>query len=566
MRYLRLAICFFRVLILSASFGMRAVYAAPFAYISNVGDGTVSVIDTATNTVVATVPVGVSPIGVAVNPAGTFAYVANTTSNNVSVIDTGSNTVVATVPAGSAPYGVAVNPAGTFAYVTNTDTNVNTVSVINTATNTLVATVPVGSGPTGVAVTGAFAYVANTFSYTVSVINTSTNTVVATVPVGSDPKGVAINTTGTFAYVSNYLSNNVSVIDTSSNTVVQTIPVGSAPYGVAVNPAGTLVYVTNNNSNSVSVINTGNNNVVATVPVGTNPSGVAVNPAGTFAYVANEGTGNIVSVINTATNTVVATVQAGTVPVAFGNFIGPAGRLGDSSNLVYKALEPCRIMDTRNAATGSGVQGPITGGSLKQIPGFITAGSNWSIYGQTGTPSDCGLTNPPGSAIHAVAIVITILNPNFDAFFGVGDVNDLSTTLSTVALNYTHGQGLSTLYIVPQVAGNVIYFALPAGLSANLIFDVVGYHILSDATSLQCTTQTFAPSLIGASGGTGSAMSTACDASYALTSGSCDSDSLAMKLVTAKAAGQAWFCSATNTGGTDAHLTATANCCRVPGR
>src|SRR5207253_1849787 len=38
-----------------------------------------------------------------------------------------------------------------------------------------------------------------------------------------------------------------------------------------------------------------------------------------------------------------------------------AKALGDSSNLVYKPLEPCRIMDTRNATAGSGVQGPITG-------------------------------------------------------------------------------------------------------------------------------------------------------------------------------------------------------------
>ena len=35
-----------------------AAQAAPFAYIPNAGDNTVSVIDTATNTVTATVPVG----------------------------------------------------------------------------------------------------------------------------------------------------------------------------------------------------------------------------------------------------------------------------------------------------------------------------------------------------------------------------------------------------------------------------------------------------------------------------------------------------------------------------
>ena len=60
-------------------------------------------IDTATNTVVATIPVGASPQGVAINPDGTFAYVANGGNDNVSVIDTATNTVVATIPVGDAP-------------------------------------------------------------------------------------------------------------------------------------------------------------------------------------------------------------------------------------------------------------------------------------------------------------------------------------------------------------------------------------------------------------------------------------------------------------------------------
>jgi hypothetical protein len=195
----------------------------------------------------------------------------------------------------------------------------------------------------------------------------------------------------------------------------------------------------------------------------------------------------------------------------------------------------------------------------------VTAGGNWTQYGQTGTPSDCGLTNPPGASIYGVAVVITILNPNFDAFLGVGDINDLTTTLSTVALNYTHGQGLSTMYIVPQTASNSIYFALPAALSAHLIFDVVGYYVLSDATALQCTSLSSVAATIGA-GGTGSATSPACAVGYALSSGSCDSDSFSMKLVADKASAQTWVCSANNVGGAPAHLTATANCCRVPGK
>ena len=55
--------------------------AAPFAYVVNNGDNTVSVIDTATNTVVVTVTVGSLPNGVAITPDRTHAYVANAGGN-----------------------------------------------------------------------------------------------------------------------------------------------------------------------------------------------------------------------------------------------------------------------------------------------------------------------------------------------------------------------------------------------------------------------------------------------------------------------------------------------------
>ena len=243
-----------------------------------------------------------------------------------------------------------------------------------------------------------------------------------------------------------------------------------------------------------------------------------------------------------------------------------AKALGDASNLVFKPLEPCRIMDTRNATAGSGVQGPIAGNSLKLIPGFVTAGSNWGQYGGNAS-GDCGLANPPGAAIHAVAIVITILDPNFSAYLGVSDVNNLSTVLSNIALNYTGHQGLSTMYIVPQIATNFIYFAMPPQLIANLIFDVVGYYVLSDATALQCTQQASAPVLI-ANTASGSATSPACAAGYTLTGGSCDSTAAGMSLASHEASGgnTTWFCTANNTSGGSANLTATANCCRVPGK
>ena len=70
-------------------------------------------IATASNTVVATIGVGSFPEGVAITPDGKHAYVTNSSANIVSVIDAASNTVVAMVPETLAAFGaiaVAIVP------------------------------------------------------------------------------------------------------------------------------------------------------------------------------------------------------------------------------------------------------------------------------------------------------------------------------------------------------------------------------------------------------------------------------------------------------------------------
>lgn len=58
--------------------------AVPFAYITNYGNNIVSIIDTATNTVTATLEGVPNPYGVAVNTAGTTVYVTSPINNNIS--------------------------------------------------------------------------------------------------------------------------------------------------------------------------------------------------------------------------------------------------------------------------------------------------------------------------------------------------------------------------------------------------------------------------------------------------------------------------------------------------
>ena len=253
--------------------------------------------------VVATVSVQ-GAFGVAVRPDGLRAYVASFFSSSVSVINTSTNEVVATVAVGDYPQWVAVSADGSRVYVASGD---GSVSVINTTTNTSALVGSVDS-PAGVAVSpdGSRLYVANSSSDSVSVLNTATSAVVTTVAVGDVPLGVAVSPDGSRLYVANSSSDSVSVLNTATNMVVTTVAVGRHPWGVAVSPDGSRVYATNDGGSSVSVLNTATNTVVATVSVDSNPIGVAVSPDGSRVYAAS-GSGSM-SVIDTATNTVVATV------------------------------------------------------------------------------------------------------------------------------------------------------------------------------------------------------------------------------------------------------------------
>lgn len=329
-----------------------AVHAAPFAFITNCGSNDVSVIDTASERVVATIPVGACPYGVAVSPGGAHAYVTNRDDDSLSVIDATAFRETTRIAVGTHPIGVAVDPSGRRVYVANRRSD--SISVVDTAARAVVATVSVASvarSPGGVAVhpDGSRVYVtaqwpSASFSGYVLVVNTATLGIVATIGVGYPDDGIAVDASGMRVYVSGLYGG--SVIDTATNRVIGTlVPGGQAPpVAVAVDPAGTTVYASAAypggpppppRFNAVTIVNATSGAVSGSIPFDS-PRGLAVNRSGSRVYVANGA--STVSIIDTATRTVVANIAVGTGPVALGQFIAPAVPTADIPTLSATAL------------------------------------------------------------------------------------------------------------------------------------------------------------------------------------------------------------------------------------
>ena len=81
-------------------------------YVSDGRAGTVSVIDTQTYEVLATVKVGTRPWGIVLSPDGKYLFSANGPSNDVSVVDLATNKEITRVKAGDGPWGLTIVPGG----------------------------------------------------------------------------------------------------------------------------------------------------------------------------------------------------------------------------------------------------------------------------------------------------------------------------------------------------------------------------------------------------------------------------------------------------------------------
>ncbi|MBA2472169.1 MAG: Hsp70 family protein [Pseudonocardiales bacterium] len=268
------------------------------AYVVNGDAQVITVVDTAVNRVTATIPIVAGPPQfLTFAPDGRTLYVTisndQATKHAIDVVDTVTNTEIATVAQPASPFHPAISPDGKQLFVANHD--IGSVSVVATATNMVVGQIRVPPNPHGIAFArdGSRAYTANHNSNLVSVINIATGAVVATIPVGSGPHSIAVHPNRPLVANVNYQSNTVSVIDTNALKVVATIPVGQQPKDITWAPDGRFAYVVNEGSNTVSVIDATTAQVTATIPTGVGPTSIALLPNGRQAYVTNLDSGTL---------------------------------------------------------------------------------------------------------------------------------------------------------------------------------------------------------------------------------------------------------------------------------
>lgn len=243
-------------------------------------------------------------------------FVANYGGSSISVIDSSTNAITATIPlGGNVPQGLAVDPSTHTLYAAGGGSSAGEsfASVIDGSRLTVTETVTTTGFFTAAAVDSGLhkAFFSGCCLAKMWELDGPTDTQISSLTVPGTA-GVAVNSTTHRAYVTNGNTDSgaVSVVDTSTGLIVTTVAVGSSPAGVAVDANTNVVYVSNARDNTVSVIDGATNQVVSTVPVGTAPGMIAVDATTHTAYVINQG-GNTVSVI-TRTVTGPVTRLAGT--------------------------------------------------------------------------------------------------------------------------------------------------------------------------------------------------------------------------------------------------------------
>ncbi len=269
-------------------------------------NGSVHKFATGTDQFVASVDVGLFPATMSISPATGFLHVVNfnlyglMAASSVSIVDVASMTEVAQVPVGIMPHGSRMNGQGTRQYsVSMMDDHLWEVDGL---TLQVTRTLPLSAHAAHMATmdmsTGAGAAMMKSMKAELV-----------------QPTWVTPSTTGKL-YVAGNNANAIYEIDTAAWTVSRTFDRTTAgPYNLDVSPDGRTMVVTYKKSAAIGIWDLAAGREVANLTTTrTIPHGVVISPDGRYAFVTLEGVGGqpgTVEVYDLATRTRAATADVG---------------------------------------------------------------------------------------------------------------------------------------------------------------------------------------------------------------------------------------------------------------
>ncbi|MGF7182699.1 beta-propeller fold lactonase family protein [Tunturiibacter psychrotolerans] len=290
-----------------------------YAYVSNAGSNTVTVLDLVYLRQDRTLQVGTNPTKMAVNPTRNEVYVANAQSGTISVINADANRVVATIAVRHRPSFITVEPSGHRAYVANYGSN--SVSIVDLDLRREVFVAGAGEQPIQVHISpdGRTLVVTNHGSNSVSVFD------VIPYRAGSPASAAVTHLRSTFsgcpgaadtvilpdsskAFVACSTGHQVMALglaaepgswaakqnaSLTTDRMLALLDVGKMPVHLAMKPDGGEIFVSNFDSDSFSEIATWTNEVGGTYSIGNKPVRGIVSRDNSTLWVANSGADSI---------------------------------------------------------------------------------------------------------------------------------------------------------------------------------------------------------------------------------------------------------------------------------
>jgi YVTN family beta-propeller protein len=229
--------------------------------------------------------VGSTPPHVVINPAGTRAYATLQTDRAIAVIDVASNSVLATVPLSSDGFNLAVTPTGDRVYAT---TVAGTLYVMDANSFDIVDTLSVGAAANGLAFSPdeCTLYVTSRDAGTVTAISTVSHRITRIYSVGGMPQRIAVAPDGSEIYVANETAG-LNVINVESG-IVHSVSFGTPAYGVGLTPDAEQLYVLLPAAGEVQILDRTGLSPIKRLSVGGTPRNIAFDSRGTTALITTE--------------------------------------------------------------------------------------------------------------------------------------------------------------------------------------------------------------------------------------------------------------------------------------